>query len=41
MNRSAIVRRAQFALSVLLGFGLVYGLPLAVLDAALTLGWHA
>ena len=41
MNRSAIVRRAQFALSLILGFGLVYGLPLAALDAAVTFGWHA
>ena len=41
MNRPAIIRRIQFALSILLGFGLVYGLPLAALDAAIALGWHA
>lgn len=41
MNRSPILRRAQFALSAVLGVALVYGLPLGVLDAAVTLGWHA
>ncbi|WML64767.1 hypothetical protein [Rhodococcus sp. AH-ZY2] len=32
---------AVLSVAAVLGFGLVYGLPLAALDAAVTLGWHA
>ncbi|MGW4581934.1 hypothetical protein ACWELP_24895 [Rhodococcus aetherivorans] len=41
MNRPRSVSTPALAALAVLGFGLVYGLPLAVLDAAITLGWHA
>lgn len=41
MNRPRSVSTPTLAALAVLGFGLVYGLPLAVLDAAISLGWYA
>ncbi|AXY51715.1 hypothetical protein YT1_2291 [Rhodococcus ruber] len=41
MNRPRSVSTPALAALAFLGFGLVYGLPLSALDAAVTLGWHA
>lgn len=41
MNRSRSLSTVRLTALAVLGFALVYGLPLGVLDAAVTLGWHA
>ncbi|WKK13033.1 hypothetical protein QYN14_05400 [Rhodococcus ruber] len=41
MNRPSSVSTTALTALALLGFALVYGVPLAVLHVVISLGWHA
>ncbi|WP_395704672.1 hypothetical protein [Rhodococcus ruber] len=41
MNRGCSISTAALTALALVGFSLVYSVPLAVLHVAISLGWHA